>query len=402
HWGMMTLQALTRHDDVRAVCIEASPVNAAQLRRWLAINGVADRAHVIHAGAWNKAEGEASLSQQSTMGHSVKPGAVAGSGPTISLVTIDGCLDRVPDLAGRRVIIKIDVEGSEPEVIEGARQAIESGRVAAIIWERGTQYDEGERRQAVLDMVRDLEAKGFTHWHFPHEDAAGAMVPWVLGEEYGNVFALAPGLLPQPCYHPPVRRPPPARPLRSLAMREDRRLEHMDRMLAAKAPDAARWAWIKQLEPGADARATAAARHLDGAASVLDLGAGLGRLKVALPKTTTVTAIDMVLWPWVDDAMDLDGGSFPHGQWEATALLAVLGHLHRPEQVLARARDVAGRLVLTYPLTEDVADAKQRRIGGLFNDLDRDGLAAMLSRAGWAIEAEEKIGLETLFACRRL
>jgi len=399
HWGMMTLQALTRHDDVRAVAIEASPVNAAQLRRWLAINGVADRVDVVHAGAWNTAEGEGSVSPQSTMGHSVKPGKSDMGGPTIPLVTIDGCVQNLAGAAGRRVIIKIDVEGNEPEVIEGARALIDSGRVAAIIWERGGQYDEGERRERLSEMVAALEAKGFTHWHFPHEDAGGALVPWVLGEEFGNVFALAPGVEPLACYRPPVRRTPPSRPMRPLALREDRRLEHVERMIAAKAPDAARWAWVKQLEPGAHIRAQAAAPHLAGAASVVDLGAGLGRLRAALPNGVAVRAVDLVLWPWVDEALDLDA-RFPEGRWDAAAMLGLLAHLHRPEEALKRARAAAGRLVLSYPLVEDFSDAKQRRIAGCFNDFTRTALHELLERAGWRVDAEEKIGLETVFACR--
>ena len=69
------------------------------------------------------------------------------------MVTVDGLLAERPVLrAAARVVVKIDVEGHEPEVIEGMKDLLSSGKVAAVIWERGREYNspEGQKRLAAL------------------------------------------------------------------------------------------------------------------------------------------------------------------------------------------------------------------------------------------------------------
>ena len=69
------------------------------------------------------------------MGHQVgeeRPeDALAGVDPSeVPMVTIDQILADRPELKGRRIFIKIDVEGIEPEVIAGAIKHLK----AALLW----------------------------------------------------------------------------------------------------------------------------------------------------------------------------------------------------------------------------------------------------------------------------
>jgi len=52
-------------------------------------------------------------------------------GLPVPIVTLDGLLAERPALQNRRVLVKIDIEGFEPQVIGGARELLQSGRIAA-------------------------------------------------------------------------------------------------------------------------------------------------------------------------------------------------------------------------------------------------------------------------------
>jgi FkbM family methyltransferase len=206
HWGIMSLQAATRHPGrIAVLAIEPSPGNLPHLRRWIDDNGVANQVEVIGAAASDK-PGRGDLKPESTMGHSL---VTSARGP-IPVVTIDGLLAERPHLADRRVIVKIDVEGFEPEVIQGMTSLLASGRVAAVIWERGIEYDRGPGPQRLKELRGRFDALGFSAWHFPSEDDAGALVPFRADGTapwHGNVFELAAGLAPRPSYG--LSRPAP-------------------------------------------------------------------------------------------------------------------------------------------------------------------------------------------------
>jgi FkbM family methyltransferase len=242
HWGIMSLQAVTRWPgQVMALAIEPLPGNLPHLQRWLADNGVADRVEIVAAAASNLA-GRGSLRPESTMGHSL----IKAEAGEIDVVTIDGLLSARPHLAGRRVIVKIDVEGSEIDVIDGMAGLLASGRVAAVLWERGIEYDKaaGRERQTLLrQRFADL---GFSAWCFRSEDEAGALEPFEAEDRrnwHGNVIELAPGLTPLSTYGEP--RPPtveqPEDPVTDAALKAKRLFqEGLDAQKARKAAEAAR------------------------------------------------------------------------------------------------------------------------------------------------------------------
>jgi FkbM family methyltransferase len=189
HWGIMALQAATRHSGVRALAFEPEAQNLGHLRRWIDDNKVDGQVEII-AAAVSDSAGQGALRPESTMGYSL---VRSGEGE-ILVVSVDQILAERPNLADRRVIIKIDVEGQEPEVISGMSALLKSGRIAMIIWERGVEYNKPDNRQRLDDLCATLAALGFTQWRFKSEDEAGALVPFTEDGTTGNIIALAPGL----------------------------------------------------------------------------------------------------------------------------------------------------------------------------------------------------------------
>jgi FkbM family methyltransferase len=215
HWGIMALQAATLHagvesskkkagkkDDISVLAFEPESQNVTHLKRWLEDNKVADRVEVIAAAVSDRA-GTGGLRPESTMGYSL----VHTDTGNIPVVTIDGELKKRPDLADRRVIVKIDVEGHEPEVIAGMKGLLASGNVAMVIWERGIEYNKPEGQVRLKDLRAKFDALGYTAWRFDAEDKAGPLVPFTEDGRNGNVIEFAPGLKPKTYYGDP--RPPP-------------------------------------------------------------------------------------------------------------------------------------------------------------------------------------------------
>ena len=198
HWGIYALSAATRWPgEVQVLAIEASPLNVEQLRRWVAHNGLEERIEVVAAGAADR-EGFASVAPQSTMGHHLThlgDAATGGEGWRIPVTTLDRLLADRPPLQQRRTFVKIDVEGLEPEVVQGADGLLRSGRVAALIFEKGRNYNTPEGRARLVELCRRLRELGFSLWRLPHENMGGPLVPLAMTHDLCNAIAL--GELPQ-------------------------------------------------------------------------------------------------------------------------------------------------------------------------------------------------------------
>jgi len=199
HWGIMALQAATRWPgQIDVLAVEPSPRNLPQLRRWIAVNGLGEKIEVVGVAAADKA-GKGELKPESTMGHSL----IKSKSGSIPVVTIDGLLAARPQLEDRRVIVKIDVEGSEAEVVKGMADLLASRRVAAVIWERGIEYENPEGQKRLKKLRAHFDKLGFTAWRFESEDAAGPLAPFVESGLRGNIIELAAGIMPEAAYgHP--------------------------------------------------------------------------------------------------------------------------------------------------------------------------------------------------------
>lgn len=450
HWGIFSLHAATRHRGaVKVVAIEPHPGNVAPLLRAVSANGLGGDIEIVTAAAGARA-GTAPLVFNSTMGHSLHGfGLPAGArrlgAVTVPVLPLDLIVTERPALAGRRIFMKIDVEGFEPEVIEGAAGLLDSGRVAAVIWEHGCAYAGRDREQAMDRLCRSLEDRGFRQFRFPHPNMGGPLVPFAPTPECFNVFALAPGFERRPVYAKPRPHPEPLSTLTRAPAAPEVRAATTDMLIARRATDAARWADFEAMRPGAEERARRAAPLIAAGAHVLDVGAGVMALRGALAPGCRYRPADLVAFAPETVVVDLNDGQFPDGTFDVAVLLDVVEFLHDPRATLAAAAKVASRLVMSYRLASesgpacgsvpnsrsglspspspdpsagpspdpsanpspnpsrgpsrgrgngpaasaasgDAAWRRARRALGYFNDFDENALLSILDAAGWALD----------------
>jgi FkbM family methyltransferase len=197
HWGLFTLQAATHPaGGIEVISFEPELVNALILSENVAKNNLTDVVTVICAACGSQND-LAPLTTNSTMGHSIRgvglpSNAIRGPTKWVPVVTLDTALAHLQKDAERRVVLKIDAEGFEPQIIAGAKSVLSGGRVALIIWEWGTAFVERRERGAVLEMIAFLSACGFRHFQPPGHETDGPLNELDVDTAYlGNVFSFA-------------------------------------------------------------------------------------------------------------------------------------------------------------------------------------------------------------------
>jgi FkbM family methyltransferase len=202
HWGFFTLQAATHPaGNISVIAFEPDPTNASVLLKNIADHGLNNTVSVVCAACGNNTE-IAPLVTNSSMMHSVhgvglrSPELIKGPAHWVSVITLDSALTRFPGLSTRRVILKIDAEGFEPRIIEGARDLLQSRRVAMIIWECGMAFSIEPDRGAMQKMVTYLSSLGFHHLRPVSDKVDGPLCCFSTGEKYvTNVFSYHPNVL---------------------------------------------------------------------------------------------------------------------------------------------------------------------------------------------------------------
>ncbi len=406
HWGMFSLGAATRHGDTIAViAIEADPANVAQLLRAVAHNGLEKRIETIAAAAGD-APGTAPLIGNTTMGHSVHGKGLQGMkqvvrGLSVPVVTLDGLLAERPELDGRRVLIKIDVEGYEPQVIAGARELLRSGRVAALVWEHGRGFFDEPGLSAAREMIAELRAFGFTLHQLPSHELGGALTPFAPARVVCNVICLSGQFQPYRAYNRPpgpVHRPGEAGRASSDPAHRARLTQALTEISGSEG---ARWADPAEVTGGADARASLTAKHIPPGASVMDLGAGARRLGAAMPPGGSYLPVDLLRFAEGGEVLDLNQGQFPERAVDVVAALDLLQYIHDVPALLARCHAAAPQLILSYPLAAAEEKTEDRRAQGWFNAFDEETLTEMLKDAGWTVAAREPAAASVMFVCQR-
>lgn len=131
---------------------EPDPENRALLERNCALNGA--RNVTIHASALSNQQGEATLHRYRDINrgkHSLRPLAGGVGTVRVGTDTLDDCLARA-GLADRVIfLLKVDVEGFEPEVIEGAAESLR--RVQRVLLEFTPAFLDGHRGAELLDRL---------------------------------------------------------------------------------------------------------------------------------------------------------------------------------------------------------------------------------------------------------
>jgi len=188
HWGIHALTAATsRRGEISVLAVEPHPANLRHLRRWIADNDLGQDIEVVPA-AIGAATGTTFLMANSSMGY-----RVALCGTEVPITTLDALLAERDWLKWRRIVLKIDVEGHELAVFEGARQLLETCDVAAIVWEKGESYGSAAEDPRLRRIFQDLDARGFRHYCFRDEHRGGELIPLVELGRTCNVYSLRPG-----------------------------------------------------------------------------------------------------------------------------------------------------------------------------------------------------------------
>lgn len=402
HWGVFTLSAATRFPgQVTVLAVEPHPLNVLQLLRGVKLNRLLTTVEVVAAAA-GAAPGIARLRHNSTMGHSLDeatPSIATEPVFAVPVVTIDGLFEQHPELKSRRVFLKIDVEGFEFEVVEGARRLLESGRVAAVMWEKGHSYAVEPGHTKMLRLIEELKRLGFECFRFPSSEFVGPLIPFAPTPEVGNVFALSAGFPRRPVYSLPFEPRPQFNPLFATPADPTTRAHTTELLLSARSSDGARWANPQELIAGAEERAAAAAKQVPGGSRVLDLGAGQMALRSYLSADCEYTPADLLARSPDCQVIDLNQQQFPTGQYDCVTVMDVLEYIHDAAWLLRRCREAAPRLILTYHARsgESIESRRQR---GWFNDFALDGLSNLISQAGWQIESQTPLGEAVLFVCQ--
>lgn len=406
HWGVMALHAATRHRGaVKVLAIEAHPLNVGQLMRAVVSNGLQDSMTVVAAAAGDR-PGTAPLVANTTMGHSLHGlglQGIARSGGfhlSVPVVTIDDLLAERPELEGRRTIIKIDVEGFEPQVVAGAEKLLASGRVAALVWEKGRAFDQEPARSAMLKMIAHLEALGFSQHVLPSGDLGGPLLPFVPNTGSCNVFCLAPGVEPRTDYLRPYGPVPPLAPSNRGSQDPAERARLTKALMEVKGSDGTRWSDPQELVVGAEARAALVAPHLRPGERVIDLGAGVMLLRKSLPAGCYYLPVDFIPFAANTLVADLNRGPLPEASGDLVVALEVLEYLHDVPAILAWAATAAPRFICSYRC-RDGESIEERRAEGWMNDYTETDFAALLEKAGWRIGSRESGADTRLFVCAR-
>jgi FkbM family methyltransferase len=169
--GVYTLLA-TVVDGVRVVAFEPSSRARARLDENVALNDLADRV-TVRADAVGADEGEqAFTTAHDTVNHLLAEGEddAIGGAEMVSVVTLDGAVGA----SGTAVaVVKIDVEGAEPDVLAGAQRLIAASTPAFIV-----EQNRPEALAAIFDQ------HGYTTCRY--DPVAGRLVPCAVGAAPGN------------------------------------------------------------------------------------------------------------------------------------------------------------------------------------------------------------------------
>jgi FkbM family methyltransferase len=123
-WSILVSSRLYgRH---RAVAIEASAANAARLAANARLNG--DRFDVLHRALGATDGGTAWLAGSKHEGMTIA-GVAPGTGEEVSVVSLDGLVERGLVRANHPLVVKLDVEGVEIEAIKGAEHLLRGDAV---------------------------------------------------------------------------------------------------------------------------------------------------------------------------------------------------------------------------------------------------------------------------------
>ncbi|HUE95064.1 MAG TPA: FkbM family methyltransferase [Longimicrobiaceae bacterium] len=168
----------------RVLALEPERANFERLRANVALNGLPVETLRVAVTDHRGTETLRVLPPHRRGHHTLAPAADAVATQTVPCTTLDDLLERHG--LERVDLLKVDVEGAEPEVFAGAAGALERGACRRIVFEvaRGPLERMGHGAEEVL---RPLRSAGYSIRTFAGEEVAGAPAA-----AFANLVALAP------------------------------------------------------------------------------------------------------------------------------------------------------------------------------------------------------------------
>ncbi len=395
HFGLYSLTAAMKYPGkVQVLAIEPHPANTKRLKLWAEFNECNKQLTIAECAASDHS-GFSLLNLNSSMGHSLIRHTAVSSNETIN-VQLEK-LDRILERTGyadqdQRILLKIDTEGHELSVFKGALNILKSGRIAAIIWEKGIYHgtEAGAKELGTaLGLLRDL---GYNSYRFPHEDMGGPLVPYVPSHEQCNIISIDNSIQKLPVYEQPWT----AHTVLPNSMRPQVSAEfitgYTNLLIERKTTDCGRWSRWNSLFTDADLRAGMAGHFIKNNSSVLDAGAGLMLLRDYIPENCSYTPLDIVARNRNCIVADLNQGQYPEISYDVICALFLFEFLHEPELFMHWARQNARKLIFTYHLMLPGNDKIKRRAAGFFNDYKINELESLIHQSGWTVASRIDIG----------
>jgi hypothetical protein len=176
-----------------------------------------------------------------------------------------------------------------------------------------------------------------------------------------------------------------------------------EELILSRGTDTSRWSRPESLATQWDARAAMAASWIPAQSRVLDVGAGAMALEAFLQAGCTYQPADVVARRDGCFVVDLNRRQFPPGSYDCVTFLGVLEYVHEVDWPLARAREAAPQMILTY-CTHVGAEVLTRRGMGWVNDLTAAELEAVLARSGWTVDRRHEVkrgptNIQLMYGC---
>ncbi len=209
HWGLFTLTAASRHPgELTVLAIEPDPHNVTRLHKSIAYNKLTAQVEVLPCAVGATTYTASLIGGMGSMGHSIEGRAYTPENKlhmppptcTVAVETLDHILAERPALADKNMFLKVDVEGLEIDVLAGAADLLSSGRLAALVIEKGKTYQAGPPLAGFGNMLDKLRAQGFGCFRFGGHNHPGPLIPYRLSPEDCDVVCLSPQLKPLPRY----------------------------------------------------------------------------------------------------------------------------------------------------------------------------------------------------------
>lgn len=161
NYGYYTLLWCSANPANRALAVEASPKNARALRENVESNGFSDRVKILEC-AVTREKGEVTFdlgSDEETGWGGISSGLEGGA------ITVSG--EKLDDLVDETVtVLKVDCEGADAWVIEGAAGLLNSGKISHVFFEENVWRQErlgivsATAKTALQDAGFDIHSMG--------------------------------------------------------------------------------------------------------------------------------------------------------------------------------------------------------------------------------------------------